>query len=72
MFEAEFEITCAQCGGVDFQEVFPVPAEVYFAYAAEGEEGGRRQLTAMVYACNQCGHLEKFVDLEAVNGMEET
>ena len=70
MFEAEFEITCSQCGGVDFQEVFPVPAEVYFAYAAS-ENGERRQLTAMVYACSQCGHLEKFIDLESVEETEE-
>ena len=67
MFEAEFEITCSQCGGIDFQEIFPVPAEVYLVYAAVGEDKLRRELTALVYACNQCGHLEKFVDPETID-----
>lgn len=64
MIEENFSISCSQCGGQGFQELFPVPAETYTLY--EGRESGQpaRQLTAAVFACQQCGHLEKFVDLE--------
>ena len=61
MLNAEFEISCSQCGGQDFQEIFPVPAETYRLYESGGT-GKPRQLVAAVYACLQCGHLEKFVD----------
>lgn len=63
MIEGNFSISCSQCGGQDFQELFPVPAETYTLY--EGRESGQpaRQLTAAIFACLQCGHLEKFVDL---------
>ena len=64
MFEGEFEISCSQCGGQDFRELFPVPAETYRLYQ-EGRPASKPvQLTALVYACQRCGHLEKFVDLE--------
>ena len=63
MLEADFAISCSQCGGEDFQEIFPLPAETYHSYG-EGVERQRPQLlTASTYACLQCGHLEKFVDL---------
>ena len=42
-------------------------SEVYLVYAAVGEDKLRRELTALVYACNQCGHLEKFVDPETID-----
>jgi len=63
MWEADFAISCSQCGGQEFQEVFPVPAEVYRVYGSTGERGASRELIAAVYACLQCGHLEKFVEL---------
>ena len=59
MFESEFTVNCGQCGGEDFEEVFPVPAETYRQYG----DGEASELTAAVYACRQCGHLEKFVDI---------
>jgi DNA-directed RNA polymerase subunit RPC12/RpoP len=62
MWEADFTISCSQCGGQDFQQVFPVPAEVYRVYQP-GERGSGQELVAAVYVCLQCGHLEKFVDL---------
>lgn len=65
MLEADFAISCSQCGGQDFQEVFPVPAETYHRYGAEVERQRPQLLTASVYACLQCGHLEKFIDLPA-------
>jgi hypothetical protein len=64
MIEAEFEISCSQCGGQRFQEVFPVPAETYHLYGAEAERGSPVSLVASVFACLQCGHLEKFIDLQ--------
>ena len=63
MLEADFTINCVQCGGEEFQEVFPVPAETYHLYGAEKSQERPQLLTAFVYACLQCGHLEKFVDL---------
>lgn len=63
MWEADFAICCSQCGGQEFQEVFPVPAEVYRAYNPTGERGKPRELIASVYVCLQCGHLERFVEL---------
>ncbi len=63
MLEADFVINCSQCGSEDFQEVFPVPADTYRLYAAEAERQRPQLLTASVYACLQCGHLEQFVDL---------
>ena len=59
MLEGEFTVSCGQCGGEDFEEVFPVPAETYRQYV----DGVAHELTAAVYVCCQCGHLEKFVDL---------
>ena len=59
MLEGEFTVSCSHCGGEDFEEVFPVPAETYHLYS----DKGRGELTTSVYACQQCGHLEKFVDL---------
>ncbi len=63
VLEADFAISCSQCGGEDFQEVFPVPAETYHFYGEGVERQRPHVLTASVYACLQCGHLEKFVDL---------
>jgi uncharacterized Zn finger protein len=64
VFEGRFEISCSQCGGQEFHELFPVPAESYRLYE-EGRPPSRpRQLVALVYACQRCGHLEKFVDLD--------
>lgn len=60
MWEADFAISCSQCGGQEFQEIFPVPAQVYHLYGPE--RGQPRELIASVYACLRCGHLEKFVD----------
>ena len=65
VLEAEFEISCSQCGGQKFQEIFPVPAETYQLYGPESERGDPRNLIASVYACLQCGHLEKFVNFAA-------
>lgn len=64
MIEGDFSISCSQCGGQDFQELFPVPAETYALYEGRGSGQAARQLTAAIFACLQCGHLEKFVDLE--------
>lgn len=63
MSETDFSISCSQCGGQEFQELFPVPAETYALYGGRGAGQPARQLTAAVFACLQCGHLEKFVDL---------
>ena len=63
MIEGAFSISCSQCGGQEFQELFPVPAEIYALYEGTGAAKNTRQLTAAVFACLQCGHLEKFVDL---------
>ena len=63
MLEADFAISCSQCGGEDFQEIFPLLVEAYHHYG-EGAERQRPQLpTASIYACLQCGHLKKFIDL---------
>ena len=72
MQEAVFAISCSQCGGEGFREVFPVPAETYQLYGAEAEQQRPQLLTASIYACLQCGHLEKFVDLpeEAPSGLD--
>ena len=48
----------------EFQEVFPVPAESYHLYPARGENREPRHLIASVYACLQCGHLERFVSFD--------
>ncbi len=63
MIEGAFSISCSQCGGQEFQELFPVPAETYAVYEGKGAGQPARQLTAAIFACLQCGHLEKFVDL---------
>lgn len=55
-------VSCSQCGGQEFRQLFPVPAEVYRAYAGPGADGPAEDLVATVYACLQCGHLERFVD----------
>jgi hypothetical protein len=65
MLEADFTVSCSQCGGQDFQEVFPVPAETYHLYGPQQARQRPQVLTALVYACRQCGHLEKFLDLHA-------
>ena len=62
MLEADFEISCAQCGGQEFEQIFPVPAETYHRYGPESLREEPHALTASVYACQQCGHLEKFID----------
>jgi len=62
MWETDFAISCSQCGGQEFREIFPVPAEVYHLYGPKAERDRPRQLVSSVYACLQCGHLEKFVD----------
>jgi hypothetical protein len=69
MWEADFALSCSQCGGQEFQEIFPVPAEVYQLYREEG--GKSRRLISSVYACLQCGHLEKFIDWEERPGEED-
>ena len=63
MLEADFIINRSQCGSEDFQKVFPVPADTYRLYAAEAERQRPQLLTASVYVCLLCGHLEQFVDL---------
>ena len=68
MIEGAFSISCSQCGGQEFQELFPVPAETYALYEGKGAGQPARQLTAAVFACLQCGHLEKFVDLSEGEG----
>ena len=72
MYESEFEVSCSQCGGQKFQEVFPVPAETYHLYGPGAEKESRRDLVASVYACTQCGHLEKFVDPPPAEGALST
>ena len=37
MLEAQFEISCSQCGGQEFKQIFPVPAETYHLYGPEEE-----------------------------------
>ena len=68
MLETDFSISCSQCGGQEFQEIFPVPAETYALYEGQGQGQAPRQLTAAVFACLQCGHLEKFVDFTEGTG----
>ena len=68
MWEADFAISCSQCGGQEFQELFPVPAQVYHLYGSE--RGQPRELIASVHACLRCGYLEKFVDLGGDAGEE--
>ncbi|MEW6751457.1 MAG: hypothetical protein AB1505_10845 [Candidatus Latescibacterota bacterium] len=63
MLEADFAITCSQCGGQEFYEIYPVPAAVYRVYGPAAERGQPHEVVAAVYACLQCGHLEEFVDL---------
>jgi hypothetical protein len=61
MFEDDFTVSCAQCGGQEFQEAYPLPADTYRIYGAQGSSP--QEVTAEVYICLQCGHVEKFVDL---------
>ncbi len=62
MYEGDFTVSCTQCGGQDFEEAYPVPAVVYRLY---DDRGGRmREVSAAVYICSQCGHVEHFVDVE--------
>ena len=61
-WQADFAVHCSQCGGDDFVEIFPVPARVCRVYERGSRDEGGRELTASVYACQQCGHLEWFVD----------
>ena len=60
-WESDFALSCSQCGGDDFLEIFPVPAGVFRSYDGGSRSSGR-ELLASVYACRQCGHLEWFVD----------
>ena len=68
MVEGDFTVSCTQCGGQDFQEVYPVPAVVYRVY--DGAEGGSREVSPEVYACLQCGHVEHFISLENSGGLD--
>jgi hypothetical protein len=63
MWQADLSLGCAVCGGDDFREVFPVPAEVYMDYGAAGD--APRRFVATVYACVQCGHVVRFIDWDA-------
>ncbi len=66
-WEADYTVTCSQCGGDQFVELFPVPADVLRLY--RGRSTGRcRDLVAVLYACQQCGHLERFVDPAELSG----
>ena len=67
MVEGDFTVSCTQCGGQDFQEVYPVPAVVYRVY--DGSEGRSREVSPEVYACLQCGHVEHFISLESAGGL---
>ena len=67
MVEGDFTVSCTQCGGQDFQEVYPVPAVVYRVY--DGSEGRSREVSPEVYACLQCGHVEHFISLEGAGGL---
>ena len=71
MLEAEFTISWSQCGSQEFQEIFPVPAEGYRLYEDGKGKRGSRQLIASVYACTQCGHLEKFIDFDEEAALPE-
>jgi hypothetical protein len=62
MLEAQFEISCSQCGGQEFRQIFPVPAATYHLYGPEDERAEPRIVSAAVYVCLGCGHLEKFID----------
>ena len=68
MVEGDFTVSCTQCGGQDFQEVYPVPAVVYRVY--DGADGGSREVSPEVYACLQCGHVEHFISLESSGGLD--
>ena len=61
-WDAEFSLSCSQCGGEDFQEVFPVPAARFRLYSQGRKPEPGRELLTSVYMCLQCGHLEWFVD----------
>ena len=65
MLEAQFEISCSQCGGQEFKQIFPVPAETYHLYGPEEERAEPYIFSAAVYVCLRCGHLEKFVDMSS-------
>ena len=67
MVEGDFTVSCTQCGGQDFQQVYPVPAVVYRVY--DGSEGHSREVSPEVYACLQCGHVEHFISLEGAGGL---
>ena len=67
MLEGDFTVSCSQCGGEDFQEAYPVPADTYRIY---GADGAAREVATEVYICLQCGHVEKFVDLPAPSGAD--
>ena len=61
-WEAEFTLCCTQCGGDEFQQVFLVPAAVFRDYGRGTRPTPGRELVVSVYVCQQCGHLEWFVD----------
>ena len=69
MLEDDFTVSCSQCGGEEFQEAYPVPADTYRIYG--GSEGESTEVTAEVYICLQCGHVEKFVDLLSRGGQSD-
>ncbi|MFT5088551.1 MAG: hypothetical protein ACI906_003230 [Candidatus Latescibacterota bacterium] len=68
MLEGDFTISCSQCGGEDFQEAYPVPADTYRIYGAVDRKV--REVTTEVYICIQCGHVEKFVDLQEIESSD--
>ena len=68
VLEADFAVSCSQCGGEEFQELFPIPAEVYRVYGPEVGPDHGRDLVVSVYACLQCGHVEKFVERAELGG----
>ena len=50
MLEAQFEISCSQCGGQEFRQIFPVPAATYHLYGPEDERAQtltRREIILM-------------------------
>ena len=66
MLESDFTISCSQCGGEDFQEAYPVPAETYRIYGS----AKAREVTTEIFICLQCGHVEKFVDLQEIENSD--
>lgn len=68
-WEADFAVSCSQCGGQEFEQLFPVPAVVYRRYAG-ARDAEPAEVVVSTYACVQCGHLEHFA--ERPEGEEDT